>query len=148
MVDRAERIERGLEPLGETAPNALITVTDLEVVQSGASFKEGPPEVKVSEVMRREVATVLVKDPLTKVVELSAGQGFTALPVVDTGGRLLGMVSDNDLLAPGGMKVAVSLKRATDSDYVRELHESLGKSGAQCVRSMTSQVVTTTPIRF
>lgn len=39
------------------APSALIVIQDVEVVQSGAPFKEGLPDVKVGEVMRREVAT-------------------------------------------------------------------------------------------
>jgi PII-like signaling protein len=49
VVDRPERIERVLEPLREMAPNALIVVQDLEVVQSGAPFREGLPDVKVSQ---------------------------------------------------------------------------------------------------
>src|SRR5580704_9316007 len=57
VVDRPQRIERILEPLREMAPNALIVVQDVDVVQSGAPFKEGLPDVKVSEVMRREVVT-------------------------------------------------------------------------------------------
>src|SRR6516225_7793685 len=70
IVDRPERIERVLEPLREMAPNALIVIQDVEVVQSGAPFKEGLPDVKVSEVMRREVATVHPESPLHQVVEL------------------------------------------------------------------------------
>ncbi|SRR6266446_2297140 len=54
VVDRPERIERILEPLREMAPNALIVVQEVEVVQSGAPFKEGLPDVKVSEVMRQQ----------------------------------------------------------------------------------------------
>ena len=42
VVDRPERIDRVLEPLKALAPNALITVQEVEVVQSGARFKEGP----------------------------------------------------------------------------------------------------------
>jgi CBS domain-containing protein len=144
VVDRPERIERLLRPLQEMAPDALITVNDVEVVQSGAPFKEGLPDVKVSEVMRREAATVRVDDPLTKVVELLLTKDFTAVPVVDDAGRIVGMVSDNDLLTRGGMRVAISLKKATDLDYVRELHESLEGPHRTVSEVMTSQVVTTT----
>src|ERR1017187_9386530 len=70
LVDRAERIERILEPLREMAPSALIVIQDVEVAQSGARFKEGLPDVKVGEVMRREVATVHPDSPITQVVEL------------------------------------------------------------------------------
>src|SRR5271169_3693885 len=82
VVDRPDRIDRILGPLQEMAPSALITVQEVEVVQSGAPFKEGLPDVKVSEVMRREVATVHPDSPVTQVVELLLDKDFTAVPVV------------------------------------------------------------------
>ncbi len=123
--DRPERIERILAPLREMAPDALIIVQDVEVVQSGVPFKEGLPDIKVAEVMRRDVATVHPESPLTQVVELLLDKDYTAVPVVDNDGKVVGMVSDNDLLTRGGMRVTISLKRATDLDFVRGLHESL-----------------------
>jgi CBS domain-containing protein len=145
VVDRPERIDRILVPLQEMAPSALITVQEVEVVQSGAPFKEGLPDVKVSEVMRREVATVHPDSPVTQVVELLLDKDFTAVPVVDDQGKVVGMVSDNDLLTRGGMNVTISLKKATDLDYVRELHESLGNPNHKVSEVMTREVVTVTP---
>jgi len=59
----------------------------VEVVQSGAPFKEGLPDVKVSEVMRRDVATVHPESPITQVVELLLDKDYTAVPVVDNDGE-------------------------------------------------------------
>jgi CBS domain-containing protein len=145
VVDRPERIDRIVGPLQEMAPSALITVQEVEVVQSGAPFKEGLPDVKVSEVMRREVATVHPDSPLTQVVELLLDKDFTAVPVVDDQGKVVGMVSDDDLLTRGGMNVTISLKKAADLDYVRELHESLGNPSHKVSEVMTREVVTVTP---
>jgi CBS domain-containing protein len=145
VVDRPERIDRIIGPLREMAPRALITVQEVEVVQSGAPFKEGLPDVKVSEVMRREVATLHPDSPITAVVELLLDKDFTAVPVVDEQGKVVGMVSDNDLLTRGGMKVTISLKRATDLDYVRGLHDSLENPQHKVSEVMTRQVVTITP---
>ncbi len=105
VVDRPERIDRIIGPLREMAPSALITVQEVEVAQSGAPFKEGLPDVKVSEVMHREVATLHPDSPIT----------------------------------------AVSLKRATDLDYVRGLHDSLENPHHKVSEVMTRQVVTITP---
>ncbi len=127
------------------APNALIVVQEVEVVQSGAPFKEGLPDVKVSEVMRRDVATVHPESPITQVVELLLDKDYTAVPVVDNDGKVVGMVSDNDLLTRGGMRVTISLKRATDLDYVRGLHESLENPGRTASEVMTTDVVTVSP---
>lgn len=145
LVDRADRIERILEPLREMAPSALIVIQDVEVAQSGARFKEGLPDVKVGEVMRREVATVHPDSPITQVVELLLDKDFSAVPVVDNDGKVVGMVSDNDLLTRGGMNVTISLKKATDLDYVRELHESLENANRKVSEVMTREVVTTAP---
>jgi CBS domain-containing protein len=145
LVDRPERVERILGPLREMAPNALIIVQDVEVLQSGAPFKEGLPDVKVGEVMRREVATVHPDSPITHVVELLLDKDFTAVPVVDNAGKVVGMVSDNDLLTRGGMRVTISLKRATDLEYVRGLHESLESPSRTVSEVMTTNAVTVLP---
>src|SRR6516225_9869939 len=61
-----------------------------------------------------------------------AGQGFYAVPVVDAGGRLLGMVSANDLPTPGGMKVAIGLKRRpTWTTFGSSTNHSKSR-GAEC----------------
>jgi CBS domain-containing protein len=145
VVDRPERIDRIIGTLREMAPSALITVQEVEVVQSGAPFKEGLPDVKVSEVMHREVATLHPDSPITAVVELLLDKDFTAVPVVDDQDKVVGMVSDNDLLMRGGMKVTISLKRATDLDYVRGLHDSLENPHHKVSQVMMRQVVTITP---
>jgi predicted transcriptional regulator len=55
------------------------------------------------------------------------------------------MVSDNDLLTRGGMSVTISLKKATDLDYVRELHDSLENPERKVSEVMTREVVTVAP---
>ena len=67
--------------------------------------------MKVVEVMRREVATVHPDSPVTEVVELLLQKDFTAVPVVDDDGKVVGMVSDSDLLTRGGMNVTISLRK-------------------------------------
>src|SRR5581483_4099468 len=148
VVDRPERVERIIEPLREMAPHALIIVQDVEVMQSGTPLKEGLPDVKVSEVMRREVATVRPDSPITQVIELLLDKDFTAVPVTDAQGKVVGMVSDSDLLTRGGMNVALSLKRATDPEFVRELHESLENPNRKVSEVMTREVVTIGPDIF
>jgi CBS domain-containing protein len=145
VVDRPERVDRVIAPLREMAPQALIIVQEVEVLQSGAPLKEGLPDVKVSEVMRREVATVRPDSPITEVIELLLDKDFTAVPVTDEQGKVVGMVSDNDLLTRGGMDVTLSLKRATDPEFVRELHQSLEDPKRKVSEVMTREVVTTSP---
>src|SRR5690348_9872030 len=67
VVDRPERIERITPRIREMAPNALITVADVEVIQSGAPFKEGLPDVRVS---RSEEHTSELQSPVHLVCRL------------------------------------------------------------------------------
>jgi CBS-domain-containing membrane protein len=144
VVDRPERIERILAPLIELAPNSLITVHDVEVVHHGIAVREGLPDVKVAEVMRREIVTVRPDSPLIEVVELLLDKQFSAVPVVDEQRRVVGMVSDSDLLARGGMSVTLSLKRAADPEFVRQLHAELEKPGRRAAEVMSHEVVSIT----
>ena len=145
VVDRPERIERVLGPLREMAPHALITVQDVEVVQSGAPFKEGLPDVKVAEVMCREVATVHPDSPIIQVIEILLDRDFTDVPVVDDAGKVACMISDSDLLTRGGMNVTISLKKATDPEFVRQLHDSLENPNRKVSEVMTREVATVPP---
>lgn len=145
VVDRPERIERVLGPLREMAPLALITLQDVEVVQSGAPFKEGLPDMKVSEVMCREVATVRPDSPITQVIEILLDRDFTPVPVVDDAGKVVGLISDSDLLTRGGMNVTISLKKATDPEFVRQLHDSLENPNRKVSELMTREVATVPP---
>jgi CBS-domain-containing membrane protein len=145
VVDRADRIDRVVAPLREMAPHALITAQELEVVQAGAPFREGLPDVKVADVMRREVASVRPDSPLSEVVELLLDKDFTALPVIDGDRHVVGIVSDSDLLTRGGMNLTISLKRAADPNFVRELHDSLDNPNRKVSQVMTTEVVTIAP---
>jgi CBS domain-containing protein len=145
VVDRPERIDRVIGPLREMAPHALIIVQEVEVVQSGAPLKEGLPDVKVAEVMRREVTTVRPDSPVTAVIDLLLDKDFTAVPVVDEQGKVVGMVSDSDLLTRGGINVPLSLKRAADPEFVKELHTTLEDPARKVSEVMTRDVVTIGP---
>jgi CBS domain-containing protein len=145
VVDRPVRIERVLGAVREMAPHALIVAQDVEIVQSGVPFKEGLPGIAVSEVMRRDVVTVRPDTLVKELVELLIGQDFTAVPVIDEGHRVIGMISDHDLLTRGGTRVGIDLQRATDPAFVRELHEALQGSTRRVEELMTREIVTITP---
>lgn len=145
VIDRAERIEQILPALVEMAPNALMTLQDVEIARPGIGFRQGLPDVTVERVMRREVVTVGPEDSLIRVVEVLLDKDFTAVPVVDADGRVVGMVSDTDLLTRGGMEVGLSLKRAADAEFVHELHRSLENPERRVREVMTAEVVTVAP---
>jgi CBS domain-containing protein len=54
--------------------------------------------MRVKDIMTRPVYSLQESDPLEDAAELLADKKITAAPVLDEGGKLVGMVSDGDLL--------------------------------------------------
>lgn len=144
VIDRPARIERLLGPLREMAPHALITLQEVEIVHSGMRFKEGLPDVKVGEVMRTDPVSIGPDRPATEAVELLLDKDYTALPVIDDSHKVVGVISDSDLLTRGGMEVTLSLKRAADADFAAELQRNLKSPARKVGEVMTAPAVTTT----
>ncbi|SCF22089.1 BON domain-containing protein [Micromonospora viridifaciens] len=98
---------------------------------------------QVSDVMTRDVATVGAETPYRQIVDVLIGRGVSAVPVVDDFRRVLGVVSEADLLHkmeraghPDGRRVFEGRRRRT----ARE------KAGALVARDlMTAPAVTTCP---
>jgi CBS domain-containing protein len=56
------------------------------------------PPMNASDVMTKNVVTVSPETPTRTVAKLLLGNGFSAVPVIDHNGVVIGMVSENDLL--------------------------------------------------
>lgn len=54
--------------------------------------------MKARDIMSHPVLTVRTSTPIRQAAGLLAGQGFTAVPVLDDDGRLVGIVTEADLL--------------------------------------------------
>ena len=144
-VDRPDRVERLLPQLAEMVPAGLVTVEDIHIYRYSSTLREGLPDVRVEEIMTRNVATVRPDATLAEVVEKLLDKPYTALPVVDAEGRLAGIISDTDLLERGDMEVSISLKKATDPELARSLINRLRQSARTVADVMTPDPVTLGP---
>lgn len=144
-VDRADRVDRVLPRLAPMLPAGLVTVEDIHIYQYSSTLREGLPDVKVEQTMTREVSTVGPEATLAEVVEKLLDKPYTALPVVNAGGRLVGIISDTDLLERGDMEVSISLKRATDPELARSLIARLRQNTRTVAQVMTLDPVTVGP---
>ena len=144
-VDRSDRVEQILPQLAGMVPAGLVTVEDIHIYRYSSSLHEGLPDVRVEEIMTHEVATVTPDASLAEIVEKLMDKVYSALPVVDAGGRLTGIVSDTDLLERGDMEVSISLKRATDPELARSLINRLRQSGRKLSDVMTPNPITIRP---
>jgi CBS domain-containing protein len=144
-VDRPDRIDRLLAQVAEMVPAGLVTVEDIQVYQYSSTLREGLPAVKVEEIMTRDVATVAPEATLAEVVEKLLDKPYTALPVIDTARRLVGIITDTDLLERGDMEVSLSLKKALDPEVARSLVARLRQSTRTVSQVMTTEPTTIRP---
>lgn len=111
-IDRADRIATVLPALRELVAEGLIALTPVEVIQS--SQREGGPfprHLTVADVMTRKVARVTPDTPVAEVVGQLIDRALKALPVVDGDRRIVGIITDGDLLRRGGTTLPVRLQQ-------------------------------------
>jgi SulP family sulfate permease len=100
-----------------------------------------PLDQPIHEVMRTEVVTVSPDTPTTEIVALLLQKGYRSLPVVAENGRLLGIITDGDLLRRVGLSTRLNVA-ATDW---QEQFAALSEQAATGANLMTAPVLTITP---
>lgn len=78
-------------------------VTDRDIVCRAIAVGKTPAAVPVSDVMTRDVYTVGEDDKLEQALELMETKLVRRLPVVDFSGKVIGIVSQADLVAKAPM---------------------------------------------
>ncbi|MBI3770927.1 MAG: DUF190 domain-containing protein [Deltaproteobacteria bacterium] len=145
VIDTAERVDRLLPRLAAMLSAGVVTVDETEVYFSSAAFKGGLPDVQVGDVMRAEVDSVTVETSIADVVERLVAHDYTALPVIDAGRRVVGVVADSDLLRSGATHLSVSLHKATSGEAIADSLARLRARGGVVHDCMTAPAVTVTP---
>jgi CBS-domain-containing membrane protein len=143
-VDRAERIERVLPEVAAMMAAGVMTVDDTEVHFYSAAFAGGLPAVSVGDVMTRDPEAVTPETPIADVVARLLARDFTALPVVDADGRVVGMIADSDLLEARLTEQRLGMSKVIGPALVAEQLARLKTAGATVRQAMTSPAVTVT----
>jgi CBS-domain-containing membrane protein len=145
VVDRPEQIDRALALIGPMVREGLITVEDLHIVKNThRHLRPLPGDRPVREVMTRDVVSVRPDTPLPQVMDLLIGKRYKAVPVVDDDRRVLGLITDGDLLARGGLKQRLSVTERLDRATLAAQLDEMRQAGTTAQAVMTAPVVTTT----
>lgn len=113
FVDRADRVERLMPQLSAMVQGGLISTVPATILHAGQrSPGPFPAQLSVADVMTRDIAQVAPDTPVSEIVTLLIDRALRALPVVDAQRRVVGMITDGDLLARGGMDLSVDVQRA------------------------------------
>jgi CBS domain-containing protein len=112
-VDAPDRVERLLPAICALVTEGLVTVEDVNIVKySHRDLPALAPTLRVRDLMTRTVTAVQPDTPLGEVVERLLAQELRAVPVVDADGRVVGIVTNGDLVERGGLPARMELLAA------------------------------------
>jgi len=109
-VDQQELVERLVPQVRKMVNAGLITIEEVDVIQYAPGRTADPLAQTVRDVMRKEVISVFPDTPVAEIVSMLIKRGYRSLPVVDEDGRLLGIITDGDLLRRGGLPARLDLQ--------------------------------------
>ncbi|MCA1645440.1 MAG: DUF190 domain-containing protein [Chloroflexi bacterium] len=127
-IDGPERVERLLPQVCELVRTGTITLEDVDIVKYTHRDPRPIPPDRVVEVMTRDVVSVHPDTPVGEIVRLLLDRDFRAVPVVDAEGKLVGIITNKDLVERGGLSARVELLGALGG---QALERELASSGAR-----------------
>jgi CBS domain-containing protein len=122
--------------------DGLITVEEVDVVQYAPGRRPDPLAQPVQDVMRSEVVSVRPATPAAEIVTLLLQKGYGSLPVLDENGRLLGIITDGDLLRRAGLAARLDLQAELSAAAWQQQVSELRAQSATALDLMTSPVIT------
>lgn len=138
-VDRAERVARLLPQIQAMLGDGLITVAPVTAYQPAPPMLAGlPADLRVREVMTREVVTARPDTPLGVLADLLLQGGVRSIPIVDDARRVVGIVTDGDLLRRGQIALPLSIREALTA---AEVAAAVPPSAGRAAEIMTRDVV-------
>jgi CBS domain-containing protein len=145
-IDTPDRVARLLPQLQSLVSDGFITVEDTEVVFATATtVPDLPPAVTVGDVMTRDVVTVQPDTPMRELVADLVQRNFGAVPVIDADRRVVGIVTNGDLVHRGGLPIRLDLLRSFDTPALHAQLSQLASVHHRVQEIMTSPVVTVGP---
>lgn len=145
-VDTPERVEQLLPRINEMVVEGLVTVETVQIAKfTHRVLHDVDAKRRVADAMTRQVTSVRQETSIAQLVRLLVGQGFRALPVLDDGGRVVGIVTSGDLIERGGLHARIDSLAALDADGVRREIERVGRTNQFARHLMTAAVVIARP---
>lgn len=142
-IDAPEKISAVLDVIYPMVREGLITLEDVQIVKYTHRYLNPlPADRLVSEAMTRDMVAIAQEKPVYQAWKQMLENRVKAMPVTDRSGRVVGIVTDEDLLERAGIRqrlsVAIRMDRAELEQELRTL-ETL-KRTVQDV--MTQPVIT------
>lgn len=143
VVDSPEKIKQALDVVSPMVREGLITLDEVQVIRYTHRYLNPLPVDKpVTEVMTTQIITLAPELQVAQAWELMLEHLIKAMPVVDAGGRVLGMLTDEDLIHRAGAKEHLSVASRLDTETLKEQLDILRSSPLRVRDVMTVPAIT------
>jgi CBS-domain-containing membrane protein len=143
VVDTPERIEHAIEIVSPMVSEGLVTVSDVHVVRYTHRYLNPlPADRLVEEVMTRDVVTLSPDDSVAEAWQKMFDTLIKAMPVVNTDGNVVGMLTDEDLLKQAGVPQRISVAQQLDAAVLDAETDRFRPSPLTVASVMSKPVVT------
>jgi CBS domain-containing protein len=142
-IDTEEKITGILDLIYPMVREGLITVDDVEIVKYTHRYLNPLPADKlVSEVMTQNVVSLVPEMPVQQAWKQMLKNKVKATPVVDSAGRVIGILTDEDLLERAGIQQRLSVALRMDAEEIGQDLRLLESSPLTVKDVMTKPVIT------
>jgi CBS domain-containing protein len=142
-VDTPEKIQAILPVVYPMVREGLITLEDVQIIKyTQRLLNPLPADKPVSEAMTRDVVTLTPELPIHQAWKRMLEHLVKAAPVVDLAGKVIGILTDGDLLERGGIRQRLSVAVRMDGEEIRQELAGLEASPV-CVADLMSHPVIT-----
>ena len=103
VVEAARLMERaGVGSIPVLEGGKLVgIVTDRDIAVRVVAGGRDPQQTKIQDVMTRDPQCVTVDEPIDRVMEVMESRQVRRIPVIDTGGKLVGIIAQADIARMG-----------------------------------------------
>jgi CBS domain-containing protein len=149
VVDTADRIEAMLPELTVMLAGGIVTIEDVDVRFFAGLFAAGFPDTLVGDVMAKNPESARPDTPIVEVVTRLLARGYTALPVIDDGGVVVGIIDEAQLLERGLTEMSLAVHKVIGAALVDEYLRRLAARDATVASAMvpTPTVTADQPLR-
>ena len=115
VVDTPEKVAHAVDLVSPMVREGLVTVQNIQVMRYTQRYLNPlPADRLVAEVMTTEVVTLSPEDSVAEAWQKMFDTLLKALPVVDSSGAVVGMLTDEDLLEKAGIPQRLSVAQKLD----------------------------------
>jgi CBS domain-containing protein len=146
VIDSPTNIQHALERISPMVREGLITLDEVKVISYTHRYlRPLPADRLVEEVMSREPVAVQADQTALEAWKIMLDKSLKALPVIDSEGRVTGLLTNEDLLDRAGLSARLAVAQKVDEATLNEEINTLRQSNLRVQDIMSQPVITIHP---